>query len=565
MADRQIGSRRQSGTARVSFHAGNVVNRAVASTYPTLLAVVLELIQNALDAFEGVRKSDKNKVEVVIDVKQGFITSADNGNGCSRRTFREVVKKIGESIKSRGQMGEFGFGLFSPIGKCGEYTFTSIARDDKRRLGQRGVDGYLLYDFTPLIKSEEAELEIPEYNQDRFDREPPWWNTFTRMKRVDRRKLRQLRLADIVSEASTKFAHALEKRGVIPRIVYVNEEGQTQTALVEPQPFKGRKLPEVTLKGESCGRVRLQLFISEATGNPLFVRVDGGDYRVSWKDFSRLDAVKAMRDEVVETLSAGYLGGEIIVQNAEYTADRHGLVEDDRLYDLLTIVDDWTWHQGRDLVDGVRASKEADRRTVIGRRALRLLRKLRDQNPQFAALCAAFRNALISPGHTGVGKLGEEGTGVGTRKPPGEGKRPSGGGTRGLRGENAGQEHDVTEGNGGGKQAAKDQIGIRLSYEEDFGASRRHFNLDLTRGVVAINTSSTDYGAVWDSDKVTKQEQYVLTILMLCISVASLPEDARPAAIDYAETFFSMKVMEILQGESMMGGIREAFPVTTES
>ncbi len=105
----------------VNFPAGKILVR-LANEYPFVLLVILENVQNALDA-------NARNVSVRINQKTSCITVRDDGDGVSVSGFQEALQSVCESAKSRGKLGQFGIGLISPLGKCERFTFTSSPRD----------------------------------------------------------------------------------------------------------------------------------------------------------------------------------------------------------------------------------------------------------------------------------------------------------------------------------------------------------------------------------------------------------------------------------------------------
>ena len=110
----------------VRFHQGAALMR-MADTYPTLLDVILEQVQNALDINVRARK-----IWIEISYKARHCIVRDNGLGASEVEFNPALQSICEpDQKARfaksgdNPLGQFSIGLISPLGKCVRCTFTS--------------------------------------------------------------------------------------------------------------------------------------------------------------------------------------------------------------------------------------------------------------------------------------------------------------------------------------------------------------------------------------------------------------------------------------------------------
>ena len=83
----------------------------VAKSYPYLLDVILETIQNAID-------SGATRIAIAVDQKKRSVDIVDNGVGATKSKFEEALQSVCQTMKMRDKLGQFGIGLISPLGSA---------------------------------------------------------------------------------------------------------------------------------------------------------------------------------------------------------------------------------------------------------------------------------------------------------------------------------------------------------------------------------------------------------------------------------------------------------------
>jgi hypothetical protein len=122
----------------------------LAKFYPTVMLMVAEMVQNAVDAAA-------KTVFVGIDVDKHEIIVLDNGSGVTVARFQQALRSVGKGIKEPGSIGRFGLGLISPLNKCKQYKFASQMDTSP---GKRGMANIWTFDCLK-IKATEKGLRIP--------------------------------------------------------------------------------------------------------------------------------------------------------------------------------------------------------------------------------------------------------------------------------------------------------------------------------------------------------------------------------------------------------------------
>ena len=125
------------------------VHRTV-ETYDIELRVLLELVQNAIDAIRRNQKIDRGRIVVEVDVPSGTVKVTDNGVGFPRR---EDLLFLGGTDKSddSSQLGKIGVGLKAVIFSTKKFTIESTTE---------------AYDFEFEVSGAAAALEHATKNPD---------------------------------------------------------------------------------------------------------------------------------------------------------------------------------------------------------------------------------------------------------------------------------------------------------------------------------------------------------------------------------------------------------------
>ena len=132
--------------SKLSFNQGEALIR-IAQTYITLLEVILEAVQNALDV-------NATRIKIVLNRQLRYIVIRDNGDGVNQDDFEKALVSVGCSGKEKNKLGEYGIGLIAPLGKCREFSFTSCPADTKQ--------GYIEWTFNVAqLRKQTEQVHIP--------------------------------------------------------------------------------------------------------------------------------------------------------------------------------------------------------------------------------------------------------------------------------------------------------------------------------------------------------------------------------------------------------------------
>lgn len=116
-------------------------------TYPNLLKVLLEVVQNAID-------SGATRIELKINQQKRLFVVYDNGNGCGIEKFQRALRSLNSSMKDERKYGQFGRGLVAPLSIADEgFTFTSCEHPHRAP--------YYTYLFDPKKIEHQKEVKIP--------------------------------------------------------------------------------------------------------------------------------------------------------------------------------------------------------------------------------------------------------------------------------------------------------------------------------------------------------------------------------------------------------------------
>ena len=139
---------REQNSSEVAFHTGQALLDN-ARYYPTVRRVALEFIQNELDA-------EATRIKLQLDYKKRQLIIQGNGKGISvaqfehdLRTVCDAKGNVKQSKTNKSNFKKFGRwkkALFSPLGKCARYLFTSCPRPQ--------TNNYTTWEFLKTIVDE---------------------------------------------------------------------------------------------------------------------------------------------------------------------------------------------------------------------------------------------------------------------------------------------------------------------------------------------------------------------------------------------------------------------------
>jgi len=532
-------------------HTGMAIILA-ARTYMKVLQVILEAMQNSLDA------GAKN-VWVNINWKKRTITIRDDGNGVDRETFDRALANIGKSIKPKGKLGRWGYGLVAPLEKCEYFTFTSQPKHTST-----SRPPYLRWRFdTNEIAGSSEEIHLqPEEVDMTFSRSKNrksnmvnWRTSVELFGVIDDRRITHVDDNELVETALEEFRGKMVKLGTQLHINVVPVTGEAYSRTVVAEPYSGEKLPEVE-KREGNGKTTFQVFLARRTGNKYAGKLSFGQtgdaFRVPSRKFVQ-SAQGLLEPELAKALTSGVFEGEIVSNLLKLQANRTSFADDDDLFIFVAQLEEWYFEIGRAHFEAACDVAESERFNRTAEQALNQLQKMLD-DPGMKDLADLVKTFPPNPQGVGVPVGGDTGdaeaevagdTKTQTTKKPVKSGGGGGGGNGGSNGVGNGggssgnggttgemdvdEEVFVPDPNGKSRRTVKvKNFGLRFGETDDI---QDPWTLDVAVGILWINTSHSLYSQCSDArnaDRVIQKYQQFVAVQAL--SLHALPEEWRESA-----------------------------------
>lgn len=537
----------------VGVHMGAILLRA-ASTYPTLLEVIMEQIQNAIDA-------DSKDIWVNINQKSRTISIRDNGNGANQATFEEALSTVGRTIKPQDKLGRFGLGLCSPLGKCEKHTFTSTERTNP--------NGYIEWTFeTPKI-ADMKEVRVPLRTRPEM-----WfgnvrgrgavsnnWRTQVLMENYTTDRFLGKLTMDSLCEGVLKYNQSMKRKGVVVHITLVDHEGKRKMQDIRAKDFQGLSLEVATIDAPDAGKTEFRLYVAKATAKgragKVWVGESGNDFRIAFGTFLRsLSEVARLSDETTEALTSGFFEGEILNPKVQLHANRRGFELNDALLGFCIAIEEWFQKFGREHYEKLSKARTEERYQDIGIRSMRVLEAL-SKSPLGQHILKAidsFKVGTIGEGHfprrgTLADKLGIAVTGKPAGNLPGEGKS-----NEPPVSENREHRPFVVHGPQGNerKVVRSGSLGLSLAHEPLPGD--KLWDLDVQTGTITLNIKHPQWVTCAErGDRVLMKFQEYLMINALTLHI--LPEDWREIAGTQINEATPLYVFTLIHGDVISGRI----------
>ncbi len=385
----------------IGFHCGHTL-ATVAGAYETLLKVILEQVQNALDA-------GACKIEIVLNKRILQLIVRDNGRGVDVETFHGALGQVCQSIKDKNKLGRFGIGVVSPFGKCEKFTFTSCPGPEK--------DSFVEWTFaTEDIKQQAAEIKIPCRQLAHLTTDigvagktSTWWRTEVFMVGITTdRVLSKVTMNSLVEACTSSFGATMRKLKTKVTVKIVDENGKEEDGKFSASSFTGNKLKEREIVGQDCGKTQFRLYIArKKKGNrkgKVLIGETDDDFRFTAADLARSAAKDYLDQEVVSALLSGIFEGEILSEKAKLHVGRKKFEHNEALMDFCDTVNQWFKAHGKKHVTEANETREEERFQDLGLKSLKSLEKLL-QDPrfeQFKSVIGAFKIGTVGSGHTQV-------------------------------------------------------------------------------------------------------------------------------------------------------------------
>lgn len=546
--------------SRMSFHYGEALFR-LASTYPTLLKVILEQIQNALD---GEAKTIWLHINRKERVRQVIIR--DDGSGVSKDNFEQALSRVCQSQKSADKLGRFGLGLISPVGQCQEFTFTSCPKPKTRE--------YRTWTFnTAQIRSAAEPPSIPciartDLTLDHShtaEMKIPWRTEVFIKKYNDDQVFGRLNMDELIDEMLTIYGRTMRLKKVKVHVKIVHPDGKEETREnIQARNFSGKKLAEEIFEEASVGKVIFRLYLSpmkERTKGRISVGEVGDEYRIPFGIFSRSTS-DLIKDDTRAALLSGIFEGEIVGEKVQLLANRASFVRNDAFIGFCICIEDWFEKCGRLHLDQGQAERQQERYQNLGLRSLKMIEQLlRDpQNKCLLSVVQSFGQGTIGDGHAAVSKakmggkqdeaaLSLDGNPGKHREPKTEADTPR------TPPEREYPEHhpmSVLGPEGTRRTVVKrNSLGLQFSHDEMRG-SNLLWSLDMKCGILSFNIRHPLWRACEKRDRDILRLQEFCCIQALTLHMLPNPElrEAQRLALDEVTRSY---VYLLLNSESMRG------------
>jgi len=505
----------------------------VAAVYPTILDVILEQVQNAIDA-------NANIIAVVLNRKTRHIAIRDNGDGVSQREFEQALQRICLSGKDAVKLGRFGIGLISPLDKCQSFTFTSCPKG--------GDVGFLEWTFvTADIRNQSTNPTIPLRQRPELlysrkggkgatGQTVVMWRTEVNIHNYSADKIiSRVTSIDALAEAILeRFSAAMRKKDIVLNLKFVNENGTSDDRnSIRAKLFTGKSLGEVVIHDQDAGKVTLRLFLASKTtkgqNGKVIVGEADNDYRFNFNLFAR-SVENLLPDEIVSALQSGIFEGEILGEKTRLHATRKSFEKDDALVGFCTAIEVWFKKHGAKHLEDVKEASRDQRYQDLGLQSLRELEKML-QSPAFTGLLSVldgFRIGSVGLGHAPrpneAGSQSEKSltTQAGTSKVPTGTNKPN---ERSDAPETKPDHHPYTVAGPRGKQRTlvkRDSVGLQFSYIAMDGSDEL-WELDSCQGILHFNVNHPIWVSCDVSDRKIRQLQE--TVAVYALTLKAMPDE----------------------------------------
>jgi hypothetical protein len=507
----------------------------IAGQYPDVHRVILEQVQNALDAMDE-KPDELNRIGVILDKKKRRATIRDNGKGVTIEEFAEALKSVAVSSKTKtlGKLGQFGLGLISPLGKCERFTFTSCSREG---------GGFNRWEFvTKDIQAQADEIQVPRkpmpnmvYRAKKREGTVQWRTQVDIIDYSSDRTIGHIgSVNDLKDSILGRYGATMRRKKVRLDLQFTNEDGSASTLLdVMAAPYDGEALPKTIVNERRVGAVHFDLYLARkgAQGTKGVVHVGqlNNEYAFRFSDMAR-SARKWLSSEVVKALNSGLFEGDIKAEKATLNPDRVSFVENDAYVAFCKSIDKWYAEHGMHYVKAAEEDKRDERYQNVAREALENILSMLDQ-PQFAAM----RQLLDTLG-TGAGAEGAGDRSLLADVPEPKANDPKGKGSSTTQSGDSPKtraKSSVRGPAGAPRTMVKCKgINLQVAHIEMLGTPRL-WELDCTLGVLYLNIT---HPAFVLCDKGTRRlAQLHEYVMVQALTLQTMPEDWREHQLLYAE------------------------------
>lgn len=544
---------------------------SIAETYPTLKQVLLEQIQNALDA-------KAQRVKVVLDLQKRTSAVYDDGTGASEAKFNSALLSVLRTIKNPDELGRWGRGLISGLGKCERFTFTACEAGKEDR-------GFNLWTFvTDEISQMDDGVSIPlvsdktivympgvrhhevEQMQRQKGLSPVWWRArMVFSKIVHDRTVTRIDFNDLAESILGNFGKVMLKNEVVLSLRHIDSDGVVQGDRdIVAKPFHGKQLEPFAAYDPSAGKVKFNLFLARLAGGArrgkIYFAEEGSQFRLEPKEFVHCagDLLDAdARDAVI----SGFFEGEITAEKIELKPNREEFAMNDALVGFCDQINKWYKAIGEEHFAEDLDLKKASLYQRAGLAAMEELQNIL-KLPGYSDVLQHFKLGSIGVHHKEVKPVAEDDTTtISTDGRPIESrgeKTPGGNGSPFVppEVEHKGHSPGVVQGPRGRKRiiVRGGSVGMTFKYEE-MQTTLEVFNFSSASGTVVFNTRNPLFCSCANSAYYLSQYQLaVATMAITLFRHEGKPtyEAQRQVMLEYLD----LQVHSILESTSLIRRLR---------
>ncbi len=543
------------GKSSVKFHEGQAMLR-LAGTYSTLLDVVMESTQNGIDA-------GASNIRIEVDRSKRTVLIFDDGDGVDIGMFGEALGSIGQTIKRGNKLGRFGLGLISPLGKCEEFSFTSI------RKGK--VSGFITWDFSTEAIGKQKEIwDIPYKCEDRlmFSRKKAGrvcksgeyvsWRTRVEIRNYSTdRTIGRISMQLLQDGILDQYGPTIRKKKIMISVKVVGANGEIEGEQdFTAEDFTGKQLPEMVFNDDSAGQVIFKLFITRRGGKKgkIFLGEMGDEFRFPVNNLLRTSS-NCISADVAEILRSGVFEGEILAEKCRLLPSRKNFETDDALIGLFIAIEDWYRKCGGKVYEDIKEQRTENRYQELGIRSLKAIAGMVSELSKFKDLIGKFRVGSIGIGHaipnakvdseqkkdsksiTGTEKVAQRSEGQGKIRnfPPAK--------------EKEGHNSFSVQGPSGNKRTRvyNNSLGIQLGH--DALATRALWEFDTKEGILILNTMHPH----WDECDIndTTLMRYQEFLIMQALNVELQPQEWRAHSMSLVRDLTDSFVFMLLNSDRL--------------
>ncbi len=538
----------------INFHQGKTI-MSTARTYPSLVRVLAEVVQNAVDG-------GASRIEIDVNIKTRMFRVLDNGSGCGKEQFQQALLSLNSSTKSKDKYGQFGRGLVAPLSVAECFDFTSCATPLLSR--------YFRYRFVAKDIEPQPQVSIPGYEIDDIKLDPTgvepksvWWRTAVEAERLTKdHKLTSMTIESLVEELA-KFGEAIRKRKIDILASLIQANGERFSQKVVAPEFNGEPIDVVTVEGPAAGKVTFELFVAKLTrsgrkGSVFFGTFDNPSV-ISAKQFAA--CTRGMLDsEVSKALMSGIFEGKVFCKKVELDPDRERFRENDSLVDLCVLINEWYKTVGSEIVSEARDRDSDDRFERIGKSVMPFAELMLRQR-EFEMVAQGITIGTTGNGHFKVpprNVIGPD-NGVATAVVPSvlervRARKKANGEKKTPPSKEHPEHHPATiYGTGGHRRTeVKGSTGLRFAFEEMVD-TKIPFTYDRERGTLTFNLDHPDWSKCEDSDTTLAKYQQAVVTQAFTLELYKAGKDVvHPDIVDFAYQTLSHNAFAIVYGESML-------------